>query len=193
MNAYELQAQSRPAIRRLDSRERTLTACSQLHQGAPLIVDTSDVVALERALREALQTVSQSQEIAAIIVLPLAGTSLVELGYGPAGEESARRPLQDSVRRLAIDRAAHEVRADGHSVQLTAKEFALLSYLHERRGAVLTRQVLLADIWGARYAGGPRTVDVHVRRLRRKLGAALALDTVRGVGYKFRRDDQPLD
>jgi DNA-binding response OmpR family regulator len=86
---------------------------------------------------------------------------------------------------MVVDRAAHEVVVEGQFVQLTAKEFALLAYLSERAGAVLTRQVLLSEIWGARYVGGPRTVDVHVRR---KLGEAFALETIRGVGYKFSRE-----
>jgi DNA-binding response OmpR family regulator len=69
---------------------------------------------------------------------------------------------------------------------LTAKEFALLVYLCERRGKVLSRDHLLARVWGNRYDGGPRTVDIHVRRLRAKLGDALPLETLRGSGYKLR-------
>jgi DNA-binding winged helix-turn-helix (wHTH) protein len=87
---------------------------------------------------------------------------------------------------IVIDRAAHEVSVDGRSVQLTTKEFALLAYFCERRGKVLTRDHLLARIWGARYDGGERTVDIHVRRLRAKLGGSLPLDTLRRSGYKLR-------
>lgn len=87
---------------------------------------------------------------------------------------------------IVIDRAAHEVTVDGRHVSLTAKEFALLAYLCEQRGRVLSREHLLARVWGNRYEGGARTVDIHVRRLRAKLGSSLPLDTLRGSGYKLR-------
>jgi DNA-binding response OmpR family regulator len=87
---------------------------------------------------------------------------------------------------LVIDRAAHEVLVDGRSILLTAKEFALLAFLAQNRGRVFSREALLARVWGARYEGGPRTVDIHVRRLRMKLGDALPLETLRGAGYKLR-------
>jgi DNA-binding response OmpR family regulator len=93
---------------------------------------------------------------------------------------------RQKVGTLVVDRAAHEVTLDGHPVQLTAKEFALLAHLCEQRGKALSREHLLARIWGGYYDGGLRTVDIHVRRLRAKLGDALPLDTVRGVGYKLR-------
>lgn len=87
---------------------------------------------------------------------------------------------------LVVDRAAHEVLVDGRAISLTAKEFALLAFLAQNRGRVFTRETLLARVWGARYEGGPRTVDIHVRRLRMKLGDALPLETLRGAGYKLR-------
>jgi DNA-binding winged helix-turn-helix (wHTH) protein len=87
---------------------------------------------------------------------------------------------------IVVDKVGHEVMLDGRSVPLTAKEFALLAYLCERRGKVLSREHLLARVWGNRYEGGPRTVDIHVRRLRAKLGSALPLETLRGSGYKLR-------
>lgn len=90
---------------------------------------------------------------------------------------------------IVLDKAAHEVSVGGRPVLLTAKEFALLAYLCERRGKVLSRDHLLARVWGNRYDGGPRTVDIHVRRLRAKLGDALPLETLRGSGYKLRTPD----
>lgn len=87
---------------------------------------------------------------------------------------------------LVIDRAAHEVLVEGRAIVLTAKEFALLAFLARNRGRVLSRDALLARVWGADYEGGPRTVDIHVRRLRMKLGDALPLETLRGAGYKLR-------
>jgi DNA-binding response OmpR family regulator len=90
---------------------------------------------------------------------------------------------------LVVDKAAHDVTLGGRPISLTAKEFALLAYLCERRGKVLSRDHLLARVWGNRYDGGPRTVDIHVRRLRAKLGDALPLETLRGSGYKLRAPD----
>ncbi len=87
---------------------------------------------------------------------------------------------------IVIDRAAHEVTVDGRRVSLTAKEFALLAFLASNRGRVFGRDALLARVWGMSYDGGARTVDIHVRRLRAKLGDALPLETLRGAGYKLR-------
>lgn len=89
------------------------------------------------------------------------------------------------VGRLLVDRAAHEVLVDGRSIVLTAKEFALLAFLAQNRGRVFSRETLLSRVWGARYEGGARTVDIHVRRLRMKLGDAFPLETLRGAGYKL--------
>jgi DNA-binding response OmpR family regulator len=90
------------------------------------------------------------------------------------------------VGHVVVDRAAHEVTVDGQPVSLTAKEFALLTYLAANRGRVHSREALLARVWGSRYEGGARTVDIHVRRLRAKLGDAFPLETLRGAGYKLR-------
>ena len=89
------------------------------------------------------------------------------------------------VGNILIDRAAREVTLGGAAVSLTAKEFSLLAYLCERRGKVVSRDELLKRVWGNRYEGGARTVDIHVRRLRAKLGSALPLATLRGSGYKL--------
>lgn len=80
----------------------------------------------------------------------------------------------------------HTVLVDGVEVQLTYKEFELLTKLLRNRGVVLTRDQLLNDIWGYAFDGENRTVDVHIRTLRQKLGAAGEyIETVRGVGYKI--------
>lgn len=89
------------------------------------------------------------------------------------------------VGKLVVDRAAHDVLVDGRAIVLTAKEFALLAFLAQNRGRVFSRETLLARVWGARYEGGARTVDIHVRRLRMKLGDAFPLETLRGAGYKL--------
>ncbi len=88
---------------------------------------------------------------------------------------------------LVIDIAGYEVRLGGRRIELTHQEFELLRYLAQHRGRVFTREALLERAWGYRYAGGTRTVDIHVRRVRAKLGDAGALiETVRNVGYKMR-------
>ena len=87
---------------------------------------------------------------------------------------------------ILVDSDRHLVTSNGQDVVLTAKEFLLLVYLMQHRGRVLSRDVLLTDVWGYRYTGGTRTVDVHVRRLREKLPLLIdALVTVKQFGYKL--------
>lgn len=87
---------------------------------------------------------------------------------------------------LSIDIERHVVKAAGDEVKVTAKEFLLLQYLMEHRGRVLSRDLLLTDVWGYAYTGGTRTVDVHIRRLREKLPfLADAIVTVKQFGYKL--------
>src|SRR2546428_309872 len=87
---------------------------------------------------------------------------------------------------IVLDPDTHMVASNGVSIALTAKEFLLLEYLLQHRGRVLSRDVLLTDVWGYRYTGGTRTVDVHVRRLREKLPVlADGLVTVKQFGYKL--------
>ena len=87
---------------------------------------------------------------------------------------------------LAVDLSTHTVVEAGKEVKLTAKEFMLLRYFLQHRGRVLSRDLLLGDVWGYRYTGGTRTVDVHVRRLREKLPLLVdRLVTVKQFGYKL--------
>ena len=91
---------------------------------------------------------------------------------------------------VAVDPDRHLVQVDGEDVALTRKEFQLLRLLLERRGTVLTRDQLLNTVWGYDFDGASRTVDVHVRTLRQKLGeAGNLIQTVRGIGYKM--EDAP--
>ena len=88
---------------------------------------------------------------------------------------------------LVVDLAAHEVRVAGREVALTHQELALLAFLMRNRGRVYSRAELLRRVWGVEHYGQSRTVDIHMRRLRVKLGrSGVALETVRGAGYKFR-------
>ena len=88
---------------------------------------------------------------------------------------------------LSIDEATYTARLRGRVLDLTFKEFELLKYLAQHPGRVFTRAQLLQEVWGYDYFGGTRTVDVHVRRLRAKLGAEheSLIGTVRNVGYRF--------
>jgi DNA-binding response OmpR family regulator len=87
---------------------------------------------------------------------------------------------------ITIDVDRHTVALDGEEVRLTAKEFLLLQYLVQHRGRVLSRDLLLSDVWGYNYTGGTRTVDVHIRRLREKLPPlADAIETIKQFGYKL--------
>jgi len=87
---------------------------------------------------------------------------------------------------IAIDADRHAVTVSGEEVRLTAKEFLLLQYLLQHRGRVLSRDLLLTDVWGYQYTGGTRTVDVHIRRLREKMPVLTdAIETVKQFGYKL--------
>jgi DNA-binding response OmpR family regulator len=98
-----------------------------------------------------------------------------------------RRQLESKILRhgdLTVDAGRREVRVVDEEIQLAPKEFDLLWELLDHRGLVLTRDQLLERVWGYTFAGDTRTVDVHVRQLRRKLGDASPIVTVWGVGYK---------
>jgi DNA-binding response OmpR family regulator len=86
---------------------------------------------------------------------------------------------------IEVDLVRHEVRHRGSTVALAAREFDLLVHLAEHRGQALSRQQLLDGVWGPGWAGDERTVDVHVRQLRKKLGDDLRLTTVWGLGYRL--------
>ena len=86
---------------------------------------------------------------------------------------------------VEVDTARREARVGGQAVALAAREFDLLRFLAENPGLALTRQQLLDGVWGADWYGDERTVDVHVRQLRKKLGDAFPLATVWGVGYRL--------
>jgi DNA-binding response OmpR family regulator len=101
-------------------------------------------------------------------------------GPGPRSTESAEIRHGD----LRVDSGRREVHVGEEEIQLAPKEFDLLWELLDHRGLVLTRDQLLERVWGYTFAGDTRTVDVHVRQLRRKLGDASPIVTVWGVGYK---------
>ena len=95
---------------------------------------------------------------------------------------------------VVIDEAAYSAKVHGKPMDLTFKEFELLRYLAQSPGRVFSREQLLSEVWGYDYFGGTRTVDVHIRRLRAKLGDLEGLiGTVRNVGYRFTPSTDDLD
>jgi DNA-binding response OmpR family regulator len=94
---------------------------------------------------------------------------------------------------LTIEEATYTAKLKSHTLDLTYKEFELLKFLAQHPGRVFTRSHLLQEVWGYDYFGGTRTVDVHVRRLRAKLGveSEALIGTVRNVGYKFVKPAEP--
>ncbi len=100
---------------------------------------------------------------------------------------SSKKELTDTlcIDNLVMNTEKHTVACAGEHVELSFKEFSLLQFLLENRGRVFTRDRLLTAVWGYEYAGGTRTVDVHIQTLRQKLGGcAYVVETVRGVGYR---------
>jgi DNA-binding response OmpR family regulator len=99
------------------------------------------------------------------------------------------------VDELVIDMAGYEARLGARKLDFTHQEFELLRFLAQNRGRVYTREQLLQKVWGYEYGGGTRTVDIHVRRVRAKLGVTAGglIETVRNVGYKMRSGQADSD
>jgi len=144
---------------------------------------------------------AKSEEVDRIVGLELGADDYIPKPFSPrevvlrvqailrrrakADEESSAAPLE--VGTIRLDPEAHRVQVRGKEVGLTATEFRLLERLIERRGRVQTRSRLLTDVWGYSEDVDSRTVDTHIRRLRRKLGSeADRIETVVGVGYRLK-------
>ncbi|GGV19700.1 transcriptional regulatory protein GlnR [Actinomadura cremea] len=133
------------------------------------------------------------------LLLQTAGPAEVEarlrlaVGRAAAAADAEEDPGEIRNGDLTIDEATYTARLRGRVLDLTFKEFELLKYLAQHPGRVFTRAQLLQEVWGYDYFGGTRTVDVHVRRLRAKLGAEYEalIGTVRNVGYRFVPDERP--
>ncbi|MFC4004549.1 DNA-binding response regulator [Prauserella oleivorans] len=126
------------------------------------------------------------------ILLPTAGPAEVDARLRLATTKDGATTQVDAELRvgdLVIDEATYTARLKRRTLELTYKEFELLKYLAQHAGRVFTRAQLLQEVWGYDFFGGTRTVDVHVRRLRAKLGPEheQMIGTVRNVGYKFER------
>ncbi len=145
-----------------------------------------------------IMVTARAEETDRIVGLEIGADDYVSKPFSPNELVARIRALMRRTRRnepeettlrfggLVMDLDRHTVTDDGRDVKLTAKEFMLLQYLLQHRGRVLTRDLLLSDVWGYRYTGGTRTVDVHVRRLREKLPILTdTLVTVKQFGYKL--------
>ena len=168
-----------------------------------LDVGLPDVDGLEVCKR--LRTTSQipvifltarDSEVDRVLGLELGGDDYLTKPFSPA-ELVARvkavlrrvdggpAPEVMQVGEVAIDTGRREVRIAGEPVEFTTKEFDLLRYLAERPGLALSRQQILDGVWGYDWYGDARTVDVHIAQVRKKLGDAVQIKTVRGVGYRL--------
>jgi DNA-binding response OmpR family regulator len=177
----------------LDAR-RARAACLDLKADCPvqrlLITSESALPAVtpEWALADVLLPAASPAEIDLRLRLAVGGRS------GVAGGSVAEAPTAISAAGVTIDEGNFTARVQDRTLDLTYKEFELLYFLAAHPGRVFTREQLLSDVWGTDYFGGTRTVDVHVRRLRAKLGEHEALiSTVRGVGYGFARGRNEAD
>ena len=165
----------------LDAR-RARTACLGLADG----ISVPRIVVLPELALTALTPEWGVSEL----LLPTASPAEIELRLRllqrPATHHSPAPAVQSA--GVVIDESNFTARVYGRTLDLTYKEFELLHFLAGHPGRVFTREQLLSDVWGIDYFGGTRTVDVHVRRLRAKLGEHEGLiSTVRGVGYGFAR------
>lgn len=146
-----------------------------------------------------LMLTAKAEEIDRIVGLEFGADDYVTKPFSPRelvlrvnailrrGKSEGMEEKKLSIGSITLDPARHHVEVDGRSVRLTSVEFKLLSMLMRRQGRVQERDRLLNEVWGYESAIDTRTVDTHVRRLRKKLGkAADAIETVRGFGYRLR-------
>jgi len=140
---------------------------------------------------------ARDSEVDRVVGLELGGDDYLTKPFSPAelvarvkavlrrvdGGSAAAEVMQ--IGDIAIDAGRREVRVAGDPVEFTTKEFDLLRYLAERPGLALSRQQILDGVWGYDWYGDARTVDVHIAQVRKKLGDAVQIKTVRGVGYRL--------
>lgn len=211
-NALAPSAEILPALGLLSHHVRILPAEAAALVNAPegdaILVDSRRELAAARSLCRILRATGTSTPVIAILTEGgLAGVTgdwgVDEVLLDTAGPAEVEARLRLSVARLAaidpvedaqitagevmIDEVTYVAKVGGRALDLTYKEFELLKYLAQHPGRVFTRAQLLQEVWGYDYYGGTRTVDVHIRRLRAKLGGEheLLIGTVRNVGYRF--------
>jgi DNA-binding response OmpR family regulator len=160
-----------------------------------ILVTTGITVPLMLILTEGGLTAVSADWGTSDVILETAGPAEVDarirLVIGRMAQEQSASKIQAS--GVVIDEASYSAKVHGRPLDLTFKEFELLRFFATHPSRVFTREQLLSEVWGYDYFGGTRTVDVHVRRLRAKLGDLESLiGTVRNVGYRFNvyEDDQ---
>lgn len=205
-----------PALGLLSHRVRRIPAEPAALVGAPpadvIIVDARADLASAKSLCKILTTTGAGSPI--IVVLTEGGLTAVNAEWGiddvlleTAGPAEVDARLRLAIGRqsrdegssmirasgVTIDEASYSAKVHGRTLDLTFKEFELLRFFATHPSRVFTREQLLSEVWGYDYFGGTRTVDVHVRRLRAKLGDMESLiGTVRNVGYRFTvHEDDP--
>lgn len=213
-----------PALGLLPHSVRVLPAEASVLVDEPtsdaVLVDGRRELAAARSLCRLLRTTGLSQPL--LLVLTEGGMAAVAADWGaddilldtcgpaeldarlrlaagrmrrPVDEAENGTPTEIRAGEVVIDEAAYSARVRGRQLDLTYKEFELLKHLAQHPGRVFTRAQLLQEVWGYDYFGGTRTVDVHVRRLRAKLGVEHenAIGTVRNVGYRFVSNGRDTD
>ncbi len=213
-NALQPSAEVLPALGLLLHQVRVAPAEASALLDAPpcdaVLVDGRRELAQARSLTRLLRTTGM--DVPMLLVVTEGGLTAVANDWGvddvlldTAGPAEVEARLRLAAGRLAaartddgstelirsgdlmVDEATYTAKVDGRTLDLTFKEFELLKYLAQHPGRVFTRAQLLQEVWGYDYFGGTRTVDVHVRRLRAKLGPdhEQLIGTVRNVGYRF--------
>ena len=171
-----------------------------LDTGLPGGVDGLEVCRRLRSTTDVpvIMLTARDEEVDRVLGLELGADDYVTKPFSPRevvarvkailrrAEGSGREPADViAVGTVEVDAARREARVAGRPIALATREFDLLRYLAENRGLALSRQQLLDGVWGPGWYGDERTVDVHVRQLRKKLGDGLPLATVWGVGYRL--------
>jgi DNA-binding response OmpR family regulator len=213
-NALQPSVEVLPALALLPHTVRVLPAEGSALLDAPpadvVLVDGRQDLAQARDLTRLLRTIGTTSPVLLIITEGGLGVVAVDWDFddvllnvaGPAEVEARMRlaqarlvagrdddPESHVIRSgdITVDEITYTAKLGGRALDLTFKEFELLKYLAQHPGRVFTRDQLLQEVWGYDYYGGTRTVDVHVRRLRAKLGSEheQLIGTVRNVGYRF--------
>ena len=208
-NTLGASAEVLPALGLLQHQVRILPAEASVLVDAPdadvLLIDARRDLPSAKALNKLLQstgvdcpiiTIATEGALSAMnadwgfddVILDTAGPAEVDtrirLALARQNDKQPSEQIQTS--GISIDEGSYTARVHGKPLDLTFKEFALLKFLAQHPGRVFTRDQLLSEVWGYDYFGGTRTVDVHIRRLRAKLGDLEALiGTVHNVGYRF--------
>ncbi len=180
-------AKAPPQVLLMDARERLETAysCLKTLRELPPLASTPAMIAVTLPRLPSLDFRAADDFILVPVVPAELYSRLRQLDWRLSAFEAGERL---KVGDLHIDLSGYEAHLRDRKLELTHQEFELLKFLAQHRGKVWTREQLLSKVWGYRYFGGTRTVDIHVRRLRAKLGAPadLMIETVRNVGYKMR-------